>query len=68
MSDPKVLVVECPICQTKMAVNHIDDLSEIVGCQLGCSGCGKVLFCQLPGRLVLFSEYHHEVTGTLPTE
>lgn len=68
MAEPKVLVVECPVCQTKLAVNHIDNLSNIVGCQLGCPGCGKILFCQFPGRLVVFSEYCHKITGTLPTE
>jgi len=53
------LIVRCPNCGGKLAVQFVHSLSQVVGCMLGCSGCGRRLACEPPGKLVVEDESKH---------
>ncbi len=55
-----VLSVTCPVCKGEMAVLHVTELSELVGCKLGCSGCGNRLVVEPPGKLVVEHDVVHK--------
>lgn len=58
--EPKYLIINCPHCDAKASVMHISELSEIVGCKLGCSGCGRRLVVEPPGKLVVEDDSKHQ--------
>jgi hypothetical protein len=64
----KVITIECPLCHFKMAVQHVDDVKELIGCKVGCSGCGKRLAVEPPdGKLVEEDDRRHaKFTRPLP--
>lgn len=62
----KSLYTNCPNCGAKMAIPLISSLSEIIGATPGCPGCGKLLFCVPPGKLILFDDNKHKATKELP--
>ena len=65
----KRLVVECPNpkCKSKkMAIPHVDNYQDLVGCVFGCSGCGNHIICLPPGKLEVFDDTLHKATKDLP--
>lgn len=63
-----VLTVECPLCQFKMAILHAKTITDLIGCKLGCSGCGKRLAVEPPdGKIVEEDDKRHaKFTRPLP--
>jgi len=65
----KRLLVECPNpkCKSKkIAVLHVGNIQELVGCVLGCPGCGQHLICLPPGKLEIFDDTVHKATKEIP--
>ena len=64
----KTAKIECPSCHGFFAVPHADDELDLVHCQLGCPSCGKHLYVQDFGELVVFDENLHTDIKPLPKE
>ncbi len=64
----KRLIVECPNpkCDFRMSVPHVEHIRELIGCVIGCSGCGKHLIGVSPGKLEVFDDTLHKATNFLP--
>jgi len=65
----KRLLVECPnpkCTSKKMAIPHVDNYQDLIGCVIGCSGCGSHLICVPPGKLEIFDDTLHKATKDLP--
>lgn len=62
----KRLIVTCPGCEFKMSVPHVDHIKELIGCVIGCSGCGKHLIIMDPGEILVFDDTFHKATKELP--
>lgn len=61
------LRLTCPNCGGTLAVPYTDNVEQLVGCLIGCVGCGKRLACEPPGTLVVEDDSkHREYTKPLP--